>query len=212
MARSGSSKSGGGSSRIRFIMLDAELNEGDLSQITEAITNALRPTTIIQQRLIAAPTGGSSNSDLIEDREAAEIVEVETQPVAGEVPTPSMNQATAKRPKKYRSPKVIDLDLTTDLSFANFAELKKPTNHHKRFLVVATWFKQYRGIDAITIDHVYTCYRAVGWPTAIADFDGPFPSLLSQQLVERAGKGTYAINHLGVAEVDKLREDERDDS
>ncbi len=42
----------GGTSRIRFIMLDAEIPEGDLSQITSAIQNALKPTTtIVQQRL-----------------------------------------------------------------------------------------------------------------------------------------------------------------
>jgi hypothetical protein len=32
-----------GSSRIRFIMLDAEIPEGNLSQITSAIQNALKP-------------------------------------------------------------------------------------------------------------------------------------------------------------------------
>ena len=35
MARS-SSKSGGGTSRIRFVMLDAEIAEGDVAAVTQA--------------------------------------------------------------------------------------------------------------------------------------------------------------------------------
>jgi hypothetical protein len=45
----------GGTSRIRFVMLDAEIPDGDLSQITQAIHNALKPATIVQQR---ATNGG----------------------------------------------------------------------------------------------------------------------------------------------------------
>ncbi|MES0100947.1 hypothetical protein [Mesorhizobium sp. M0019] len=40
MAKQSTSKNG--TSRIRFIMLDAEIPEGDLNQITLAIQNALR--------------------------------------------------------------------------------------------------------------------------------------------------------------------------
>lgn len=36
-------KHGNGTSRVRFIMLEAELPDGDLSQITSAIQNALKP-------------------------------------------------------------------------------------------------------------------------------------------------------------------------
>ena len=45
MAKSGTTRSGG-TSRIRFIMLDAELAEGDLTQIAQAIQNALRPNPV----------------------------------------------------------------------------------------------------------------------------------------------------------------------
>jgi len=67
----------GGTSRIRFIMLDAELPEGDLSQITSAIQNALQPTTIIQQRLPNQPvapalmTNGAAGDPI--DEEPSEL-------------------------------------------------------------------------------------------------------------------------------------------
>lgn len=37
---------GNGTSRIRFITLEAEMPEGDLTQITNAIQNALRPASV----------------------------------------------------------------------------------------------------------------------------------------------------------------------
>ena len=40
-----SSTKSGGKSRIRFIMLEADLSEGDLSEVTSAIQNALKPKT-----------------------------------------------------------------------------------------------------------------------------------------------------------------------
>jgi hypothetical protein len=201
MARPGNNKGGGGNSRIRFIMLEAEMSDGDLSQITEAISNALRPNTVVQQRLIAAPAISpiGANSDI----ETIDAVVVEEDASEGEVASFSSNK-TSSRPRRYRSPVVLELDLTSPLSFSEFAAQKRPSNDHKRFLVVAAWFKLYRGVEAITMDHAYTCYRAVKWPTSIPDFDGPLRALKKRQLVNKTGKGEYAINHLGMAEVEDL--------
>src|SRR4051794_20640657 len=61
MAKASSTKGGGGgSSRIRFIMLEAE-GDGDLTQITQAIHNALRPPPAApaSPRLIANTSNGS---------------------------------------------------------------------------------------------------------------------------------------------------------
>ena len=72
-----------GTSRIRFIMVDAEISDGDLSQITSAIQNALKPaTTVIQQR-IAVPSAHPALSGAgAEDDPAEEEIreaEVDTQ-------------------------------------------------------------------------------------------------------------------------------------
>ena len=69
--------------------------------------------------------------------------------------------------------------------------------------MVATWFKLHRGVDAINADHVYTCYRKVKWPTNIPDFVQPLRNLKFKKLMDQKEKGLYAINHLGLSEVDE---------
>ncbi len=197
-----------GTSRVRFIMLDAELANGDLSQVTQAIQNALRPPTAPNQRFVASTTtatnGAATAKSGTENAEADEPEGDVAENAITEEPLVETSSDVSK-PRKFRTPKVLDVDLETATSFQTFAEEKNPSSDLKRFLVVAAWFKLHRNIDAITVDHVYTCYRAVKWPTAIQDFSLPLRQLKHKQLVTGgAGKGLYAINHLGLAEVDKL--------
>ena len=200
MARQPVSK--GGTSRIRFIMLDAELPEGDLSQITSAIQNALKPTTIVQQRLPnqpAAPTLISNGATGEPTDEALSELGEEAE-AAPEAPRPARDP----RVRKPRPPKVLDLDLTSEVSFESYANEHLPESEPDRNLVVAAWFKEHRGVDAITLDHVYTCYRAMKWPSGIDDFSWPLRSLKREQLMSSPGRGQYAINHLGLARVQKM--------
>jgi hypothetical protein len=201
MARSSSGK-GNGNSRIRFIMLDADLNDTDLTQITQAITNALKPQTVVHHRMIAA---SPAMARMESGEEQGEMVdELLESPGENGAEEPSASTGTGGRTRKYRSPKVLDVDLASEPSFASYAQEKNPQTDQKRFLTVGAWFKQHRGQAGITMDHVYTCYRAVKWPTDIGDFDAPLRSLKGRQLMNKVGRGEYAINHLGLAEVDRL--------
>lgn len=193
----------GGTARIRFIMLDAEIPEGDLSQITTAIQNALKPTTtIIQQRLpshatvAALPTGTS---------EADEEFDSETIELEGEAPAETTpRQPREARPRKPTSMKVLEIDLTSDPSFESFAAEHMPKNDTERNLVALAWFKEHRPNEVVTANHVYTCYRVMRWPSGIDDFSSILRSLKAQQLVKSVGRGQYEINHLGIARVEKL--------
>lgn len=202
MAKQPASK--GGTSRIRFIMLDAEIPEGDLSQITLAIQNALKPTTtIIQQRLPSSPAAavlpnGSQDVDL--------DIEGESMQLEDEMQTETAEPGSARepRPRKPTSMKVLDLDLTSEPSFESFADEHVPKNDTERNLVALAWFKEHRPDEVVTANHVYTCYRAMKWPSGIDDFPSILRSLKSQQLVKSVGRGQYEINHLGIARVDKI--------
>ena len=204
MAKTSGTKGGGGSSRVRFIMLDAELSDGDLTQITQAIQNALRlhPNShAAQQRLIAqaparppAPNGNAAEGEPAETND--EVAEGEETGTAAATPAP-------RGPRKLRTPKVLDLDLTGDPSFASFVEARKIPSDQMKFLTVAAWLKEARGIDEITADHVYTCYRAVKWSSGI-DFDQPLRNLKHRQYLDSKQRGHFSINHLGLAEVEKL--------
>ena len=77
----------GGTTKVRFIMLEAEGAEGDLAQIASAIQSALKPnTTVIQQRVIsnamptpALPDAADEVEQFAEDDEAD--VEVAAKPI-----------------------------------------------------------------------------------------------------------------------------------
>ena len=184
-------------------MLDAEIPEGDLSQITSAIQNALKPTTtIIQQRLpsqatTALPNGAAEMEADVDDQET----ELEDEPPAE---TAAPRQQREARVRKPTSMKVLDLDLTATPTFDGFAAEHVPKNDTERNLVVLAWFKEHRPDEVVTANHVYTCYRAMKWPSGIDDFAGVLRSLKAQQLVKSVGRGQYEINHLGIARVEKL--------
>jgi hypothetical protein len=191
-----------GTSRIRFIMLDAEIPEGDLSQITAAIQNALKPnTTFIQQRLPAQPTAAlSPGSAGVEVEYEEEVIEPEDDNSSTAAP----RQARETRPRKPTVPKVLELDLTSGESFESYAIEHAPKSEPDRNLVVLAWFKEHRPDEAVTANHVYTCYRAMKWPSGIDDFSWPLRALNKEQLVTSTGRGQYAINHLGIARVEKM--------
>jgi hypothetical protein len=191
-----------GPARVRFIMVEAEMPDGDLTHITQAIQNALRPPAGATRAIAQVPrpahvAGSTAAEPEIEPTEDAEIVLEASQDNASASARPKM-------PRRHRPPKVLDLDLTTEPSFASYAGAKNPTSDAMKYMVVAAWFKQHRSVEAITPDHVYTCYRAIKWPSDISDFAQPLRNLAFRQLVDKREKSSYAINHLGMAEVDKL--------
>jgi hypothetical protein len=58
-------------SRFRFIMIDAELGDGDIAHITQAVQNALRPPTApVPKRLASTVINGSAASASVRSRRA----------------------------------------------------------------------------------------------------------------------------------------------
>jgi hypothetical protein len=202
MAKASSSRTAG-PARIRFIMVDAEIPDGDLTHITHAIQNALRPQAgpLASHRAIAAPPqrGVEQNGHL--DSSEIQAVDDEAQTVA---PAPGGNAPLrpARKPR-VSTPKVLEIDLNAEPSFLAFADQKQPSSHPKRCLVAAVWLKEARGIEVFNEDHIYTCYRKAKWPTTVKDFRQLLRNLKHDQQIVSRDDG-YAINHLGEAEVEKL--------
>lgn len=207
MAKGSGNKGGDGRSKVRFIMLEADLGEGDLDQVTQAIANALRPVSPpVQRRLVSSGSGNGSipAQTAVDDAEEVELIEDDAE---------YTDEAGAKaergpaRPRKYPSPKVLsDIDLESAVSFPSFAAEKQPKSLADRYLTVAAWFKLHRNTDAITMNHVYTCFLhpRVKWPTNVEDFDAPLRQLKKRNRMDKTGKGLYAINQIGMADVNEL--------
>jgi len=193
MARN-ASRSGGGTSRVRFVMLDAEIAEGDVAAVTQAIQNALRVpagTTVVKRIAPpAAPLNGATNAS---DSEVVEETLIEDTESVDATPAAPKQRAPRKPAPK---PNIIPIELASEPPLSSLVD---PGSNHKRYLVIAAWLHDHRGIEAVTADHIYTCYRHLGWPIDIPDFAQPLRELKHKQYFTTPERGKYAINQLGLA-------------
>jgi hypothetical protein len=74
-----------------------------------------------------------------------------------------------------RAPKFLDdLNLTTaTVSLEDFVKQKNPDNDLDKYAVIAVWYKQHFNTGEISIDHIFTAYKTLGWQ---AQMPGPDPS------------------------------------
>jgi hypothetical protein len=183
----GNNNRGDWRSKIRFIMLDADLGEGELDQVTPAIANALRPSTPVVQRLV---TAGPSTSPSLRaaEIEEAEVIEDGEEKMAGE---PVVRSKAPARDRKHPSPHVVPVDLESPVSFPDFAASKRPKSQPDRFTVVAAWIKLQRNQDAITTHDAYTCFihPRVKWSVSTKDFDQPLRELKKRNQMGQGGEG-----------------------
>jgi hypothetical protein len=202
MAKASTVKSSG-PARVRLIVFDAEVPDGDFNSLAQVLQNALKAPNVIQRPTIVTgktktithqPTADASQED-----EAAE--ELDTQEVDDVTPTTSK---TPRAKRTLRTPKVVALDMNSPVSLESFVQGKDVSSQAKKYMVSAAWLKECRQIDAVTEDHIFTCFRFLGWSTGIPDFGQPLRDLKSkQQFFDKSDKG-YEINHLGLDFVRKL--------
>lgn len=191
----------GGTSHVRFVLFDAVVPDGEMGSLMQTIQNALRPSAPVPaiQRIAVTPKAtveASGPEQAAEEMEEAVFERSEAAPTS----------VRPQRPRRTvaRAPKVIDIDMETDLSLATFARDKDVGSQAKKYMVIAAWLKEHRGIDAVTEDHIYTSFKSMDWSTNIPNFAQPLRDLKAKQrYFEKSEKG-YEINHIGLAFVKKL--------
>lgn len=116
-----------------------------------------------------------------------------------EAPEPVSNRT--KRSRRFSSPKVVDLDSSGSASLKAFCERQGPRGHTNRYLVIATWWKDERAVDEISIHHIYTGYRVMGWNPP-KDMGHVFrDGKKSGYFGNVARKGYWRITHIGAGRV-----------
>jgi hypothetical protein len=181
-----------GTSRIKFIMFDAEIADDQLQSVTQAITNAMRGPTPAPRRLppVAPQLNGNGAAehvdepDLFDDVDEVDAVDV----------TPAAPKAARPR-KAAPKPTVIKIDTDTEPALSTLVD---PKSNHRRYLTIAAWLHDHRETPIVTADHIYSCYRLLGWPTDILDFAQPLRELKHKQYFTTPERGKYAINQLGL--------------
>lgn len=209
MAKSNNPPPPGGRSKIRLFFVDADLAPGDMEQLTNALSNAIRPTHLIT-KVPAAPRIGSGAAATAsqDEMEEAELIDDNDE---GENGDELEEQGTvAKAAPRVRSVKKVtpvdSLDQNAGgKSFKEFAAEKgNPIETTSRFLVVAYWLSEYAKISEISVDHVYTCYKFANWTFKLPD-PGQFFRNFKKDGLGSNKKGLFSINQIGRARVEEMK-------
>lgn len=194
------------SNKFRLVVFEGDMSDQSVSEIAQALTSALRPTTPAGVRqlhngkpaaqLIAPEADGEERSE-----EDEEVVDGEPSEETQEVPEVPETAKTS-RPKKPKPPEYLP-DLITDMNaFKEFAKEKNPTSKNQQYLVAAYWLKKYGNTATVTADMVYTCYKTAPWPAGFNDWSQTFHNLVHAELMRKVGKGEFAINPTGEHQVE----------
>lgn len=191
--------------KVKFRVIEFELEGGNAAvensvrNLSAALTQRNGGTSPKPPLKAVAPVLAPGSVDLNGDLPEDAVTEIEEQEELSEsVP------AKARTPRKFPTPEVIDIDLTTgDTPFKQYCELKTPSSDQKKYLVCAAWLKEYRDTPAVTDDHIYTMFKFMKW-TVPPDVAGPLRAMKKQGWFTTPERGKYAINHLGENEVNEL--------
>lgn len=185
-------------SRIRFVLVDAELGEGDIGQITQAIQNALRSPVLAPARKISVAIPSVAEQLL----EEAETPDDPDEADAGVSDNLASKVRSPRKPPP--TPDIVAIDMNADPSLRSFATGKDAKSQAKKYLISAAWLKEHRSINSVTADHIYTCFRSMGWSTNISDFWAPLRQLKAKRYFTQNEGGEYVINHVGLDYVVRL--------
>jgi hypothetical protein len=193
--------------RARFMLVDLEGTSQDLQQIAQAFAHAVKAShpAVVQMPALPAPQEPAPMRALNSAAEAnghgaATLngeVATEPAPAPADTASPSKPQNGSKR--KLRTPVLIsELEFTSGpKTFQAYIEEQAPKDHSKRYLAIAYWLRQFRSIAEISIDHVYTCYRALGLGVP-DDVGGVLRGLKRQAWMETgSAKGFFKLTHIG---------------
>jgi hypothetical protein len=142
---------------------------------------------------------GASGNGAAQD----EYVEEEDEQTIEQAAEPSKpRRAPAKR--KIRALKLIE-DLSFDGKTMSLQDFMDQYNFEdkamRRYLGIAAWFKEQGPGEDITINHIYTAYRSLGWTDMPDNPSQPLADAANQKNFKwiSAGEksGSYHINHVG---------------
>jgi hypothetical protein len=209
-------RSSGASVKLRWVELDVEGGTGDLVEGFKSFATALvRGAPMSGSVRSLAPTGAAASAPttVIEAPtpldEEPDAVRVETsEEVSSGMPSGDGSDRTKRRPAPKAPRFLSDLDLTkTQVQLADFVREKNPDGDMEKYAVIAAWFKQCLSIEEVTIDHVFTAYKALGWHAQLPDDPSQtFRNLKSNKNWVDGGskRGAYKINWNGESAVNKM--------
>lgn len=194
-----------GKMKVRIIEFELEGSDMSLQESLKSITAALsRPAVVIaqrqQQRLgttkSAAEVALHSSDESSEDLEYGEEDELEEELITPSPTTPKKQ----RKPAKMAAPSLVNIRFDDETpTFAELIEQKDPKNDKLKYLCAAFWLKAYKSINEVSIDHMYTAYKVMGWalPATPVQPMRELAATRDKRFSKGVEKGHYMINHIG---------------
>jgi len=191
--------------KVRIVDFELEGSNASIQESLRSLTSALRARgEAIALPATRAPAAAFEAPSLT--GEILEPTETLVEQTGSETIRPRQNAGTKSRPRIYRSPDILELDLDSrDVSFRRFCEIKNPESDWEKYLVIASWLKKYHNVNSVTPAHVYTCYQFMGWQVP-RDIPQPLRDMKSKKGWFSKGdeRGAYTINHVGENKVKEM--------
>lgn len=203
--------------KLRWMELDVEGGTADLVDGFKSFATALTrggPVTAPARTLAAVNPAAETSTAVLETSIAEEEQNLAKAAEAGaeaELPSEAGSGDEADRPRRRapRAPKFLnDLDLTkAPVQLTDFVQGKNPEGDMDKFAVIAVWFKEHLQTEEITIDHIFTAYKTLGWQAQLpGDPSQTFRNLKNNKNWFDGGskRGAYKINWNGENAVNKM--------
>ena len=196
-----------------MVVIDADLQEGEIGQLAQAIQGAFGGQRVAAVRLNGSAARSLPSPDAGQVPTELENAETVDDAEAGDVEQPPARPKEPKAQRKLRTPQLdADLHPEADPSFKAYADARNilsATGVRTKFLVVASWLHEERAGMKIAADRAYTCFRFINWPFNI-DFDQPLRDMRAKSKFlemkpEDKGKGEFSITHLGLDKATKMK-------
>jgi hypothetical protein len=198
--------------KVRYMEIDVEGGSSAILEGLRTVTAAFSRDNVrivngAPQPRVVAPAAqtkqlGSKNGELFEEVAAPEEVEA-----AALVEEPVESEAEVSKPRQKRSYpncKLVEgLDLQKGTpNLRAFAEAKQPDSNNEKYMVCASWLRKELGLKALTNDHLYSCFTALGWKVP-KDVGQPLRNMKNKQFVQNAA-GDWELHSNGEQSVARL--------
>jgi hypothetical protein len=193
--------------KVKFRFFDFEL-EGSNAALeatvrTMAQTLARRDGNGNAKALASAVATALPNGQAVDANDADVDVLEEIDGSVEAAPRPTSRARTSKAAVE-RPEFLDDLVKTADLSLADFvAGHDVGQTDYSRCAAIAKWLKDHVNTDTVTIDHFFTGYRLMNWPSP-KRYRNPLGDMTDKKnWLRRAGPGKYQITFIGEEAVPK---------
>jgi hypothetical protein len=200
-----------GKIKLRFVDLELEGSARALEESIRGLITSMSRTAATAPRLAVGKNGSSSRPPTettatdVSDEDDGDEDEATMAAADDDVAAPvKQSKATTRVPPQ---PKFLqDLDVNMGVPLRDLATEKSPSSHYDKALLIAFWCKNHAKLESFSIDHIFTCYRAVGWTLPGGDLMQFVRDLKSKKsyFVKGPTRGHYVLHYLGEEVVMKM--------